>query len=451
MSEYLIQGETLTCIADAIRSKTGSADAIAVGEMAGAIDGLKTGGGFPNGTEWTQCTFDNNSSRITAFTQIDGIWFASSYDGVLHYSTDGKNYYRTSLTNGSYTPYTIYKFKNGYLAFNNGASFFHSNDGITWSSYTHSSTAYIYKISIERDIVVMATDVGLFTSDDGIDWTCTISGFSVYNLEYKNGIWVIGTDDNGIYYSTDGTTWLPSNIISPINTRIINGNVNGFMAVCNSESDKSTYHFYHSYDGATWNIIDTLPSFDITGTVYIRYINGRYYICGGDVINYYSNDCLTWNKPDVTTSFSHEPIYANGLYVSCSKKYATYSEDGINYTNSTSINRKFSKVYFRNGLWLACISGTGIYRSEDGKEWVSSLSNTNVTDLTYSVGVWITNTHYSLDGVEWKEIGELSSVGYSGNKGICNWINANGIIVGYNNYKTNGLYYSVSWEPSNQT
>lgn len=45
MAEYLIQDSTLTSIANAIREKTGSTDAIATTEFAEAIIGIQSGGG----------------------------------------------------------------------------------------------------------------------------------------------------------------------------------------------------------------------------------------------------------------------------------------------------------------------------------------------------------------------------------------------------------------------
>ena len=45
MAEYLIQGETLTGIADAIRSKTGGTDPIAPEDMATRIAGIEVGNG----------------------------------------------------------------------------------------------------------------------------------------------------------------------------------------------------------------------------------------------------------------------------------------------------------------------------------------------------------------------------------------------------------------------
>lgn len=44
---YAVSGETLTGIADAIRSKTGSDDFMTVASMASAIEGISAGGGLP--------------------------------------------------------------------------------------------------------------------------------------------------------------------------------------------------------------------------------------------------------------------------------------------------------------------------------------------------------------------------------------------------------------------
>lgn len=50
MSEYLIQGKSLTDIADAIREKAGSADAMTPAEMVEAILGIQASGGVAFGT-----------------------------------------------------------------------------------------------------------------------------------------------------------------------------------------------------------------------------------------------------------------------------------------------------------------------------------------------------------------------------------------------------------------
>ena len=67
MSEYLIQGETLTGIADAIRGKTGGTAPVAVSDMAAQIEGIQAGGG---GDDVLYALLDRSiteiSSRVTS-------------------------------------------------------------------------------------------------------------------------------------------------------------------------------------------------------------------------------------------------------------------------------------------------------------------------------------------------------------------------------------------------
>lgn len=84
MSEYRIQDTTLTGIADAIRSKTGSAATILVSEMANEIESIPTGGGGGGGDEERNKTTQSdlgfidlqNDSRVTLPNGL--VWTKSS-------------------------------------------------------------------------------------------------------------------------------------------------------------------------------------------------------------------------------------------------------------------------------------------------------------------------------------------------------------------------------------
>jgi len=71
MAEYIIQGDTLTGIANAIRSKTGSSSAISVANMASAINDISTGSGSSGGTtvssnvETGEIFIENESSQVS--------------------------------------------------------------------------------------------------------------------------------------------------------------------------------------------------------------------------------------------------------------------------------------------------------------------------------------------------------------------------------------------------
>lgn len=85
MSEYRIQDTTLTGIADAIRSKTGSSEPIVVSEMADEIESIPTGGGERNKTVQRDLGFMDleNDSRVTLPNGL--VWVKSS---IYKYGTE---------------------------------------------------------------------------------------------------------------------------------------------------------------------------------------------------------------------------------------------------------------------------------------------------------------------------------------------------------------------------
>ena len=70
MSQYLIQGATLTDIADSIRSRTGSTDPIAVMDMAGQIEGIIGGGGVPDGYVTVTFRYADQEGKPKEFSRL---------------------------------------------------------------------------------------------------------------------------------------------------------------------------------------------------------------------------------------------------------------------------------------------------------------------------------------------------------------------------------------------
>ena len=66
MAEYVIQGETLTVIADAIRGKTGGTDPVAVSDMAAQIEGIEVGGGGDIDALINRSITEISSSSVTS-------------------------------------------------------------------------------------------------------------------------------------------------------------------------------------------------------------------------------------------------------------------------------------------------------------------------------------------------------------------------------------------------
>lgn len=72
MTDYLIQGETLTGIADAIRGKTGGSEPIATTDMASKIDGI-TSGGLDLESDINFVDYDGTLLYTYSFDEIKGI------------------------------------------------------------------------------------------------------------------------------------------------------------------------------------------------------------------------------------------------------------------------------------------------------------------------------------------------------------------------------------------
>lgn len=99
MSEYRIQDTTLTGIADAIRSKTGSSEPIVVSEMANEIESIPTGGRERNKTVQSDLGFIDleNDSRVTLPNGL--VWVKSS---IYKYGTE-EGYNSPNIGNSSST------------------------------------------------------------------------------------------------------------------------------------------------------------------------------------------------------------------------------------------------------------------------------------------------------------------------------------------------------------
>lgn len=113
MDQYLIQDTTLTGIADAIRSKTGTADAIMVSDMAGKIDGIVVKAD-PVLQEKTVTPADNiivvtpdegydGLSKVTV-EAMDGVVTPDSFHTITFCDYDGSVLYQRYVVDGDDCP-----------------------------------------------------------------------------------------------------------------------------------------------------------------------------------------------------------------------------------------------------------------------------------------------------------------------------------------------------------
>lgn len=107
MSEYLIQGESMTAIADAVRSKAGVSGAMTPAEIAEAIAAIEINAPLPSGiTEVKTGSFllteraQEATFELWESSSIKGFWFYANNNSAFVYPSDQK----ACLFAGFYTP-----------------------------------------------------------------------------------------------------------------------------------------------------------------------------------------------------------------------------------------------------------------------------------------------------------------------------------------------------------
>lgn len=163
-----------------------------------------------NCSTWIKGTW--TTSIIGSIVFNNGVWIASDSSGILR-STDGISWTRV-YQGGKFTSIVFY---NG--VWNAGGSY----------SYT---TSHIYSI------------------DNGLTWELVTkdSSSNTTNIYYSDGLWVLGTESKGIYYSIDGINWTVSNIS--------NGSYRVFKAGGTWIAGSVSYQgsIYYSLDGKNWTL-----------------------------------------------------------------------------------------------------------------------------------------------------------------------------------------------------
>ena len=97
MSNYIVQGETLTALGDAIRAKTGNSQLLTLADMTTVVNSDLRPMGFPDKMDLVYPNISLNSYALSTAIFGDGIWFTGagndvyiSYDGFTwsHFTVD---------------------------------------------------------------------------------------------------------------------------------------------------------------------------------------------------------------------------------------------------------------------------------------------------------------------------------------------------------------------------
>lgn len=146
-----------------------------------------------------------------------GVWVAGTVYGLIKYSVDGITW--TTANSGINSQINSISFINDkFYACCADNNIIYSADGITWTKAIMPATSYIVrKIAYGNGKYLAACNGGnVLTSNDGITWTLLrkLSDYDNNSIIYdnKNNRFIIGTAEGGIFYSSNGISFIKAGI-----------------------------------------------------------------------------------------------------------------------------------------------------------------------------------------------------------------------------------------------
>ena len=203
----------MTSVADSIRTKGGTTDALAWPDgYKTAIDSIPAGSA-PSLQSKSVTYTENGTATIAPDEGYDGL---SSVDVTVDVAgsggsgfPNGTEWTQSNITSGA--AYTLYNSNGIWVAGStNGAGLYYSTDGKTWTQ-SNITSIHMFCVYNANGIWVAGGNGGIYYSTDGMIWTqSNITGKSISSVHNANGIWVAGSRSalgvtlKGFYYSTDG-------------------------------------------------------------------------------------------------------------------------------------------------------------------------------------------------------------------------------------------------------
>ena len=201
--------------------------------------------------------------------------------------------------------------------------------------------------------------------DATADWTSvtygTISGVGYY-VAVASGSTVASYSINGIDWVA--MTGLPSGVW----TSVTYGN-GRFVAVATGGTISA-----YSTNGTSWVAMTGLPSASWNGVTYGAGIFVA--VAGGGTVAASSANGTSWTSRTVPSGAYTDVTYGKGRFVALvpSSASGAYSLNGTTWTAMTQVNRAWTRVTYGNGVFLGVASTSYACTSEDGINWTEQTS-----------------------------------------------------------------------------
>ena len=359
-----------------------------------------------NGINWTKA--DSGSLKFSTGGLCvfwDGTrWLAGgSGTNYIAYSTDGANW--TTLTTSSALPNPVRGIaSNGTMWIavggnnNSSPTAVRSIDfGTTWQQITSVQMTYIWGINYKNSVWIMGSNSTLnYYSTNGYTWTASTKGtgfvdYNGYAANYNNGLWVgcyQAASSNSLGYSTNnGVSWIStsSNSGSVLTDRAL------FVGWCGNKWIAVGYGgntIASSPDGITWT--------GLGSSIFSTYGNGVAWngLVGG-ATNGLPATAQAWQSLAISGDGTKliAGTNASSIYASTTSGNTWITLGGayntVGLPNSATSNWSSMAISQDGNTWLADVNGAQMYISADGlgKQWAIKAS--------YSVlgtGTWQTVT-----------------------------------------------------------
>lgn len=406
-------------------------------------------------------TWTKRETGITGYISLNSLIYAANLivvvgnQGTILTSSDGITWTKQefSFTNAPFSHITYSEDLQLFVAVGYSSGYrvlASSSDGINWniipstSSMKFNSVEYFENINL---FVAVGSQGAIYTSSDGENWIQSESGTTGelsqicyvkdLNLFVANGF-------GGVTVSSNCSNWEKT---SELRTTSINyiKNLGLFVGGTNGQG------ICFSSDGITWrNELVPITTSNLIGVCYSEYLN-LFVTVGGTINNgqiFTSPDAINWTKRNDVSKGLNSVTYSKklNLFVAVGLSgIVVTSSDGINWTEQNPLSDSLKCVCYseEKRLFVICKNWPSIYYSSDGINWtgISVGSGLNFNFVTYSenLGLFIMvgqngKIFTSPDAINWTERNSgtnehLLSVTCSKNLNLVVAVGANGTIL----------------------
>lgn len=292
-----------------------------------------------------------------------------------------------------------------------------SNDGLNWHDVSPPFLDKLYKVRfLNGRFFAASTDSAIFDSSDGLNWRRTALAHGVYDMAFKDGVYVAVGGNTGVpFYSTNGISWKNANLSGATDLQYARSVIPGngiFVAIDGRGANVST-------NGTLW-VRYLLPE---AVDSELNYFKGQFLAMRTQSGNLYASpDGKTWNKiatSQFRTGFRCSVASPSRLMIFGASKEVYSSDDGVNFAKLSQPGLTYPQmgVYYPGGYFVVGCADVGygfpyVTSSFDGVSWNLSNAGISRNTVTFQRDRFFTGPelHSGSGGGDWQALPTLDDV-----------------------------------------